>query len=123
MTILIPPSPMPSDPAATVKITPIPGAPDSMTVIQLEAASSNWNVTSMTGPAGKIWHVKIHNQDEGINHNFTVASGKTIPERIFQSDNFLEGTFVFDIPALPAGSYLFICTLHPALMTGTLNLK
>ena len=114
----------PSPTVAVVKITPIPGAPDSKTVVQLVAARVRWNPTFLTAPAGKVWHVKIDNQDGALeHHNFAVASGRTFEERIFQSPNFFTGTFTFDIPALPAGSYLFICTVHPGVMTGTLTIK
>jgi hypothetical protein len=34
-----------------------------------------------------------------------------------------KGTYTVDIPALPAGNYLFICTIHPDAMTGTLTIK
>jgi hypothetical protein len=57
-----------------------------------------------------------------LKHNFTVASGPTFPERIFQVPD-VAGTHTFDIPALPAGSYFFICTIHPESMTGTLIIK
>jgi hypothetical protein len=29
----------------------------------------------------------------------------------------------YDIPGLPAGNYLFICTIHPESMTGTLIIE
>jgi plastocyanin len=93
------------------------------------AANSKWAPNSLTAPAAKIWHVKIDNQDNknnqftGFGHNFTVASGPSFPERIFQTPKFGYGSQVFDVPALPAGSYLFICTLHQNVMTGTLTIK
>ena len=31
-------------------------------------------------------------------------------------------TKVYDVPALPAGAYTFVCTIHPT-MTGTATLK
>jgi plastocyanin len=117
------PTPMPSPTVAIVKITPIPGAPDSGTVVQLMAVKTKWSPTTLTAPAGKVWHVHIDNQDASpMKHNFTVASGPTFPERIFQVPD-VAGNHTFDIPALPAGSYLFICTIHPETMTGTLTIK
>jgi len=116
-------APPPSPTVAIVKITPIPSAPDSGTVVQLVAVKTKWNPTTLTAPASKVWHVHIDNQDVStLKHNFTVASGPTFPERIFQVPD-VAGTHTFDIPALPAGSYFFICTIHPESMTGTLIIK
>jgi hypothetical protein len=117
--------------AAIAKITPIPGAPDSKVTVSLTIGSAHkigttltlWDRIAITAPAGKAWHVAIDNQETSVLHNFTVASGKTFEERIFQTKNFLKGSFTYAIPALPAGSYLFICTIHAEVMTGTLTLQ
>jgi plastocyanin len=105
-------------------VTAIPNAPDSKTIVKVVAAHLRWVPTTLTAPAGKVWHVEIDNQDgPPEHHNFAVASGKTFAEQIDQSANFNNGTFTFDVPALPAGHYLFICTVHPDVMTGTLELR
>jgi len=114
-------APTPKPTPVIVKITPIPGAPDSGKVVKLTAKFIAWSLTQIDAPAGKGWHVQIDNQDTDF-HNFTVASGPTAAERIFQSPNFNVGISTFDIPALPAGSYLFICTIHPETMTGKLTI-
>ena len=117
-------SPAPLPTIAVVKVTPIPNAPDSKTVVKVVAARVRWVPTTLAAPAGQVWHVQIENQDgPPEHHNFVVASGKTFPERIYQSTNFNKGTFTFDVPALPAGNYLFICTVHADVMTGTLELR
>ncbi len=117
-------SPAPLPTIAVVRVTPIPNAPDSKTVIKVVAARVRWVPTTLAAPAGQVWHVQIDNQDgPPEHHNFVVASGKTVSERIYQSTNFNKGTFTFDVPALPAGTYLFICTVHPDVMTGTLELR
>jgi plastocyanin len=117
-------SPAPLPTIAVVKVTPIPNAPDSKTVVKVVAARVRWVPTTLAAPAGEVWHVQIDNQDgPPEHHNFVVASGKTFPERIYQSPNFNKGMFTFDVPALPAGNYLFICTVHADVMTGTLELR
>ena len=108
---------------AVVKITTIQGAPDSKAIVQVVAAHTRWTPPDLTAPAGKVWHVKIDDQDPDQHHNFTVASGRTFEEWIYQVTNFVKGRYTFDIPALPAGTYLFICTLHPESMTGKLTLE
>lgn len=131
LAVDVSPSPGPSTSAsaplpsiAVIKVTPIPNAPDSKTVVKVVAADVRWLPTTLAAPAGKVWHIQIDNQDgPPEHHNFVVASGKTVPERIYQSPNFDKGVFAFDVPALPAGKYLFICTVHPDVMTGTLELR
>jgi Cupredoxin-like domain len=105
-----------------VTISPIPGAPDSRIVVKLTAHLAMWSLSVIHAPAGKVWHIRIDDQDPFPAHNFTVASGSAVAERIFMSPNFRLGISTFDIPALPAGSYLFICTIHPESMTGTLTI-
>jgi hypothetical protein len=118
------PSPSPSPAIAIVKISPIPGAPDSKLVLQLIAEGGKWDKTALAAPAGSIWHITVVSQEPIGHHNFVVASGKTFEERIYTGKNLLpKATVTYDIPALPAGSYLFICTVHPETMTGTLTLQ
>jgi hypothetical protein len=118
------PSPSTSPTVAIVKISPIPGAPDSKLVLQLIAEGGKWDKTTLAAPAGSIWHITVVSQEPIGHHNFVVASGKTFEERIYTGKNLLpKATVTYDIPALPAGSYLFICTVHPETMTGTLTLQ
>jgi hypothetical protein len=116
------PSPTASKPPI-VKITPIPGAPDSGVLLKIVAASNRWDTSALNAPAAKIWHIELTNQERTVPHNFTVASGPAYEERIYGTPNVKKGTFRYDIPALPAGSYLFICTLHANTMTGTLTIR
>jgi plastocyanin len=119
-----PPSPAPSATVAVVKIPPIVGAPDSKLVLHLIAEGGKWDMYSLTAPAGKVWHITVVSQEPIGHHNFVVASGKTFEERIYTGKNLLpKATVTYDVPALPAGSYLFICTVHPETMTGTLTLQ
>lgn len=123
------PAPTPAPTArptpSIVTVTPIPDAPDSGIVVQLVAKNSRWAPNELTAPAGMVWYVELDNQD-GVNgvHNFVVASGRTLGERIFTSERFPGGTIVkFAVPALPAGAYLFICTIHAGQMTGELAIN
>lgn len=116
------PSPTASKPPI-VKITPIPGAPDSGVLLKIVAASNRWDTSALSAPAAKIWHLELTNQERTIPHNFTVSSGPAYEERIYGTPNVKKGTFRYDIPALPAGSYLFMCTLHANTMTGTLAIQ
>lgn len=125
VTPSVAPTPTARPTVAIVTVTPIPDAPDSGIVLGLVAKNSRWIPNELTAPAGKIWHVALDNQDgiDGV-HNFVVASGRTFAERIFTSDRVPGGsTVTIDVPGLPAGAYLFICTIHPNQMTSELTLN
>ena len=109
---------------AVVKITPIPGAADSGVVVKLATNGFAWSLKNIDAPAKKVWH--IHIVRTGGNYppnNFTLASGPTSAEWIFHSPNLSLGAFTFDIPALPAGSYEFYCTIDPSSMHGTVTIR
>lgn len=107
-------------PVPTVSV--IADAPDSGITLQLVAEGFGWTPTTLSAPAGKVWHVRIDNRDSA-KHDFIVSSDAAIRQRIFASEQFGEGIYTYDIPGLPAGSYLFICSLHPTYMEGGLTLR
>ncbi len=76
---------------------------------------------TITGPAGKPFTIAFHNEDQGTPHDvaFQDASGAYA----WRGEPFpgIE-TKVYDVPALPAGAYTFVCTIHPN-MTGTATLE
>ena len=73
----------------------------------------------LSAPADTPFQIEFDNQDAGTPHNIEIkdASGQTV----FKGEIF-NGVEVrtYDIPALPAGTYPFICTVHPN-MIGTLT--
>jgi plastocyanin len=115
--------PTPSPTAAIVVVTPVPNAEESNVVDQLESLDAKWSKTVLTAPAGKLWHVAVDATDPLGMHNFTLTSGPAVEQRLFQSRSFGVGLHTFDLPALPAGTYTFICTLHPDTMHGTVEVS
>jgi len=113
----------PSPTVAIVVVTPVPGAPDSNVVDQLASLDAKWSKTVLTAPAGKVWHVSIDATDPLGMHNFTLTSGPAVEQRLFQSPRFGIGVHKFDLPALPAGTYTFVCTLHADTMHGTVEVS
>jgi plastocyanin len=96
-----------------------PQAPDSHVTVKLTAVKIHYSPTELQAPAGKVWHVEIDNQDTTL-HNFALQSGSQL---LFKTDTFAAGTQTFDVPGLPAGTYLFFCTIHPSAMRGGVVLK
>lgn len=109
---------------AVPTITAIPGAPDSGLVVELDTDGFAFSLTNIVAPAGKVWHLHVVRTGGNLPpNNFTLATGPTRAEWIFHSTNLSLGEHTFDIPAMPAGNYLFYCTIDPIEMHGTVTIK
>ncbi len=122
----------PASSTTGVRTRPLPaaivGAPASKVDIQLRINQNRWSTDAIVAPAGETWRVTITNQNlsglSKIAHNFVVADGPDFEDRIFTADQIPGGSIAtITVPALPPGSYFFICTIHPNTMTGTLTLE
>jgi len=72
--------------------------------------------TSFTAPAGKPFTLAFVNEDQGTPHNVELknASGAVA----FKGEIFSGvATRVYEVPALPAGTYPYVCSVH-SNMTG-----
>jgi cytochrome c oxidase subunit II len=103
--------------------TPAP-APSGAAVVQLGAKDIAFDKTTLEVAAGQPFAIDFKNEDAaGTQHNVQIrqADGTIIsdPPTI---DGGAETTYSYD--ALPAGTYTFICKVHPIpQMTGTLTVK
>jgi plastocyanin len=88
-------------------------------VLELEAENIQFNTAALTAPADQPFQIDFKNNDPGIPHNVEVkdASGAT-PLKGDIITGVAEMTY--NVPALAAGQYTFLCTVHPT-MTGTLT--
>lgn len=79
--------------------------------------------TEVTAPADTPFTIAFVNLDAGVPHNVAIHEGSPTGPEIWKGDIFngVE-TRVYEVPALPAGTYGFVCTVHPN-MTGTLIVK
>jgi plastocyanin len=95
-----------------------PAAPADVTV---DAVGIAFVQTSWTGPADRPFTIAFNNQDAGVPHN--IALKDATGAEVWAGDIFNgPETRIYDVPALPAGSYTFICSVHPT-MTGTATLQ
>jgi len=88
-------------------------------VIELSAQNIKFDKASIVAPAGQPFQIRFVNNDAGVLHNVAIkdANGTVV----FQGEIFSGvDTRIYDIPALGAGEYQFICTVHPN-MVGTLS--
>ena len=76
---------------------------------------------SFTGPADVPFKMAFVNDDSGTPHNVELQDGAGAS--VYKGEIFPGvATKVYDVPALPAGAYTFLCTVHPS-MTGSATLQ
>lgn len=105
-------------PTATPGASGTPG-PSQGTVVTIRAQNIAFLDQDIKVPAGQPFQISFENLDAGIPHNVDVkdaSGGEVHVGEIFAGVE----TRTYDIPALDAGSYPFICTVHPN-MTGTIT--
>ena len=108
----------PSDTAApSGSVAPSPSAGGD--VVQISAMGVAFEQSSVEAPADTAFTIHFTNKDAGQLHNVEIkdAGGASL----FRGD-IITGPAEADyaVPALSAGSYSFVCTVHPN-MTGTLT--
>ena len=119
LTPPVTPTPAPSASAG-------PGAsqqPGEAVTLKLTAAGIAYDTDTLEVPANTPFKIEFTNNDAGIPHNVAIHEGSPTGPVVWTGDIFngVE-TRTYDVPALPAGTYGFVCTVHPN-MTGTLTAK
>jgi plastocyanin len=110
-----------SGPAASGAASGSPTAGKPAADVTIVAQAIAFTITEVTGPAGRPFTIALENQDQGTPHN--VAIRKADGSEAFKGEIFNGiATKVYQVPALPAGQYPFVCSVH-SNMTGTLTLK
>jgi plastocyanin/mono/diheme cytochrome c family protein len=111
------PSAAPTDGAQpTAAPTDAPGEPGA--VLEISAQNIAFDTDTLSAPADTPFQIVFANNDAGIPHNVEI---KQNGQSVWVGDIFngVE-TRTYDVPALPAGTYEFICTVHPN-MAGTIT--
>ena len=89
-------------------------------LLTVKAENIAFDVTSLTAPADAPFQIKFENQDQGTQHDVAIKDSSGALK--WQGDliaGIAETTY--NVPALAAGSYTFVCVVHPS-MTGTLDI-
>jgi heme/copper-type cytochrome/quinol oxidase subunit 2 len=94
--------------------SPPPPAPSGAAVVDLSAANIAFSTDSIQAPAGQPFVIRFKN-DDGVQHDVAIYNGQT---ELFNGDVVDAGKSIdYQVPAIPAGTYDFLCTIHPT-MTG-----
>jgi plastocyanin len=108
-----------SEPASAA---PPPGSPVANgATVHIAAQNIEFDTNHLDAPAGQAFTLEFDNNDPGIPHNVEIkdASGASrFKGQIVTGPMKVS----YQIPALEAGTYMFICDVHPN-MTGTLTVQ
>lgn len=94
-----------------------PGTP----ALDISARNLAFDTDLLQAPAGQAFVLEFANNDPGIPHNVEIrdANGTSV----FRGQIITgPSTVSYQVPPLAAGSYVFVCDVHPT-MTGTLAVK
>ncbi|MFI5199911.1 MAG: cupredoxin domain-containing protein [Candidatus Limnocylindrales bacterium] len=91
--------------------------------VTIVAHNIQYTTTTANAPAAKPFTLAFDNQDVGTPHNVSIHTGDAAGAQVFLG-KIVTGPIVeiYDVPALPAGSYTYVCSVH-ANMTGILTVK
>jgi plastocyanin/mono/diheme cytochrome c family protein len=116
------PSPSPSASGSAAPSGSATAAPSGGgTAITIKALNIAFDPTELTAPAGQAFTLNFDNEDAGIPHNVNIldaSGGSAFKGEIFSG----VATQAYNVPALAAGDYKFLCDVHPN-MTGTITVK
>jgi hypothetical protein len=99
--------------------TPSEAPPPIDADVVLTAQGTNWVETSLTAPADAPFTLALDNRDPNMPHDIKLSDGSGA--EVYRSEVVVGPKVqVFEIPALAAGAYPYVCTIHPN-MTGTLT--
>jgi plastocyanin len=111
----------PSASEAAVSTAPIPtGSPDAAGApLHIAAQNIQFDTDHLEASAGEAFVLEFDNNDPGVPHNIEIrdASGASM----FKGQ-IITGPVKasYRVPALAAGTYIFLCDVHPT-MTGTVT--
>src|SRR5664280_1906801 len=121
-----PPSPSPAPAASAGAPAGSPGgspAAAGSVSLALTAQGVAYDTTDLAAPANTPFQIVFTNNDAGIPHNVSIHVGSPTGQEVFKGEIFAgPDSRTYAVPALPAGTYAFVCSVHPN-MTGTLTVK
>jgi cytochrome c oxidase subunit 2 len=91
--------------------------------VKISASGIMYEQTQVTAKAGAPFRIEFENKDAGTPHNVAIHKDSPTGTEVFKGEIFNGvATKVYDVPALDAGTYSFVCTVHPT-MIGTLTVQ
>ncbi len=117
------PSAAPSGSASGAPSAAPSGDTGAAVVLRISAQGIAYDTNALEAPANTAFQIVFTNNDAGIPHNVAIHRDAPTGPEVWQGEIFSGvDTRTYDVPALPAGTYGFVCTVHPN-MTGTLTVR
>lgn len=92
-------------------------------VLKITAQNIAFDTQSLTAPANTPITITFTNNDQGVPHNVSIHKESPTGAEVWKGDIVTgPATATYNVPPLPAGTYGFVCSVHPN-MTGTLTVK
>jgi mono/diheme cytochrome c family protein/plastocyanin len=102
---------------------PAASLPPGALTLDVVAENVKFDVTTLEAKAGQPFAIDFKNNDAGTDHDVDIR--QTDKTTVVVDDPTIVGVAetTYSIKALDAGTYTFICSVHPTLMSGTLTVK
>jgi cytochrome c oxidase subunit 2 len=92
----------------------------SGTPLTLIAHNISWNTNCLAVPAKQPFTVSVTNEDDGIQHNFSIYDSFFEKKTYFTSPKLTgPSSETLNVGGLPAGHYYFQCDVHGPAMSGS----
>ncbi|MDP9224174.1 MAG: cytochrome c oxidase subunit II [Actinomycetota bacterium] len=92
--------------------------------VTMTAHNISWNTNCIAVKADAPFKLVIHNEDSGIQHNFSIYDSSARKKNFFRAPRLTGPTTrTFTVPALKPGKYYFQCDVHGPAMSGVLIAK
>jgi cytochrome c oxidase subunit 2 len=103
--------------------TPAPTQAGAFTINISATTAAAFDQTAVSAPADTPLAIVFENKDQTVQHNVTVLkAGPDGGDLIGQPFAQPGTTVTYQVPALKAGTYTYVCSIHPN-MTGTLTVQ
>jgi len=90
--------------------------------VTVSANNLKFDAKTLSAPSGRPFTLKFVNK-EAVTHNVAIYTDSSLSHQLFKGAGVSNDTVVYNVTALQPGTYYFVCTYHPGLMFGTINVR